>query len=646
MDLRLRVPSQQKPKLRTSTAAGLSALLLIWFAAAPSTFADHKHERRQEKETGRGASQTAFIYQGQLRDEGAPSTGVYDLLFKLYPTQTGGDEIGSISFDHKELTNGLFKLELDFGAVLNDGKESWLEIAVRPTGSTEPHTVLSPRQHLTATPYAVFAQQERWSLIGMPVGFVGAPEVSKGMNLANGDPAPAAGEPAQQTRSKSDKASSEGKVKPQVKDEAAGWTDEGTVIRLTTSTDRVGIGTTTPGSTKLGVFTTANEAAARFEIDNASNTSSAVFLNTNGTGDALRVRTEGTGRAAHFSINNANSASTVVSVETVRGTGVFSFSNLGTAMFGQSFSTTKPAGRFQIFNTNSDAPALVAETNGDGEAISASGRTGVASVGTVVGVSGLSLNGTGVSGITGAGTAGRFTIFGVGAATNTNPSLDAVTFGRGPAGRFRILNSSNPSAALDVSTNGTNAINAVTTGTGFAGVFQVNNPDSEGSALYVSTNGRGPAARINGRTVTEILEITGGADLAERFTTSEAAIPGMVVAIDPDHPGQLCIARGAYNRRVAGVISGANDLNAGMVLADLPGAKDSVPLALSGRAWVNADATTRPINPGDLLTTSDRPGYAMRVLNHAKAQGAIIGKAMTGLKKGETGRVLVLINLQ
>jgi hypothetical protein len=315
-------------------------------------------------------------------------------------------------------------------------------------------------------------------------------------------------------------------------------------------------------------------------------------------------------------------------------------------MFGQSFSTTKPAGRFQIFNTNSDAPALVAETNGDGEAISASGRTGVASVGTVVGVSGLSLNGTGVSGITGGGTAGRFTIFGVGAATNTNPSLDSLTFGRGPSGRFRILNSSNPSAALDVSTNGTDAIKAVTTGTGFAGIFQVNNPDSEGSALYVSSNGRGPAARINGRTVTEILEITGGSDLAERFSTSEAAIPGMVVAIDPDHPGQLCIARGAYNRRVAGVISGANDLNAGMVLADLPGAKDSVPLALSGRAWVNADATSRPINPGDLLTTSDRPGYAMRVLNHAKAQGAIIGKAMTGLKKGETGRVLVLINLQ
>jgi len=35
----------------------------------------------------------------------------------------------------------------------------------------------------------------------------------------------------------------------------------------------------------------------------------------------------------------------------------------------------------------------------------------------------------------------------------------------------------------------------------------------------------------------------------------------------------------------------------------------------------------------------------MRVRNYAKAQGAIIGKAMTGLKSGR-GLVLVLVSLQ
>ena len=142
-----------------------------------------------------------------------------------------------------------------------------------------------------------------------------------------------------------------------------------------------------------------------------------------------------------------------------------------------------------------------------------------------------------------------------------------------------------------------------------------------------------------------VLTIKGGSDLAERFEVTDEAKPGMVLAIDPDQPGMLCIARGPYNRRVAGILSGANDLGAGMVLADLPGAKHSMPMALSGRVWVYADANSKAIEPGDLLTTAEIPGYAMAVKNHARAQGAIIGKAMTGLKQGR-GMVLVLVTLQ
>ena len=58
-----------------------------------------------------------------------------------------------------------------------------------------------------------------------------------------------------------------------------------------------------------------------------------------------------------------------------------------------------------------------------------------------------------------------------------------------------------------------------------------------------------------------------------------------------------------------------------------------------------ADTANGPIKPGDLLTTSATPGYAMKVADHAKAQGAILGKAMTGLKAGQ-GFVLVLVSLQ
>ena len=155
----------------------------------------------------------------------------------------------------------------------------------------------------------------------------------------------------------------------------------------------------------------------------------------------------------------------------------------------------------------------------------------------------------------------------------------------------------------------------------------------------------GPIAFPTGTVSMPVLQITGGSDLAEQFEIGEGAKPGMLVSIDPLHAGRLVIARGAYNRRVAGIISGANHLSAGMVLPNIATAKKSMPVTLTGRVWVYCDATRQPIKPGDLLTTSTIPGHAMKVTNYAKAQGAIIGKAMSSLKSGR-GLVLVLVTLQ
>jgi len=68
-------------------------------------------------------------------------------------------------------------------------------------------------------------------------------------------------------------------------------------------------------------------------------------------------------------------------------------------------------------------------------------------------------------------------------------------------------------------------------------------------------------------------------------------------------------------------------------------------VALSGRVYCWADASHGPIQPGDLLTTSDTPGHVMAVTDYEKAQGATIGKAMTGLTEGR-GFILVLVALQ
>ena len=49
---------------------------------------------------------------------------------------------------------------------------------------------------------------------------------------------------------------------------------------------------------------------------------------------------------------------------------------------------------------------------------------------------------------------------------------------------------------------------------------------------------------------------------------------------------------------------------------------------------------------GDLLTSADIPGYAMKVKNYNIANGTIIGKAMEPLKKGEKSQILILVTLQ
>jgi len=156
-----------------------------------------------------------------------------------------------------------------------------------------------------------------------------------------------------------------------------------------------------------------------------------------------------------------------------------------------------------------------------------------------------------------------------------------------------------------------------------------------------------PAAKldVNGTARVKVLEIT-GADLAEKFPTTETLEPGTVVEIDPDNPGHLRKARGAYNKRVAGVVAGANGLSKGIILGNLEGSEDHTPIAMSGRVWVHADATHEAIEPGDLLTTSDTSGHAMKASDPSRAHGAVIGKAMTRLEKGKTGMVLVLVNLQ
>jgi hypothetical protein len=136
-----------------------------------------------------------------------------------------------------------------------------------------------------------------------------------------------------------------------------------------------------------------------------------------------------------------------------------------------------------------------------------------------------------------------------------------------------------------------------------------------------------------------------GLDYAEGFHSSapRKAEPGTVMSIDPMHPGKLTISVEAYDTKVAGIVAGANNLGSGVRLGT-----DGFDLdvALAGRVYCNVEATRHAIQPGDLLTTSSIPGYAMKATDYDRARGAILGKAMQSLAQGEKGQILVLVTLQ
>ncbi|HMN41111.1 MAG TPA: hypothetical protein PKE29_09710 [Phycisphaerales bacterium] len=157
--------------------------------------------------------------------------------------------------------------------------------------------------------------------------------------------------------------------------------------------------------------------------------------------------------------------------------------------------------------------------------------------------------------------------------------------------------------------------------------------------------------QVNGNIRARVVIIEGGADLAESYDVAAAGetkpTPGMVVSIDPDRVGKLRVASRAYDRAVAGIISGADGVAPGLVLGQKGTVADGAhPIANVGRVWcwVDADAGGA-VSPGDLLTTSATPGHAMRVGEGAPCGGAVLGKAMSPLKSGK-GMVLVLVSLQ
>jgi hypothetical protein len=172
----------RKRLILTLTAVIASIALVPVATAFGSSSGPHQTASRVEALTALG---TTFTYQGRLSDGGSPANGSYDIRFILYDSESGGAQVGNTVIKTTvSVAGGLFNADLDFGTiaaavtpspspsvsptvtavptvgVVNafDGNARWMEIAVRAGGTSGTFTVLSPRQSVSAVPYAFYAK--------------------------------------------------------------------------------------------------------------------------------------------------------------------------------------------------------------------------------------------------------------------------------------------------------------------------------------------------------------------------------------------------------------------------------------------------------------------------------------------------------
>ncbi|MEZ6212589.1 MAG: hypothetical protein R3B46_15315 [Phycisphaerales bacterium] len=101
------------------------------------------------------ANAEPFTYQGSLNDNGAPATGEYDLIFRLYDAANAGTQLGvQVVHENTPVTDGLFTVELDFGDDLFLMAPRYLEVRVRPGASGGSFDILSPRTTINPAPAA------------------------------------------------------------------------------------------------------------------------------------------------------------------------------------------------------------------------------------------------------------------------------------------------------------------------------------------------------------------------------------------------------------------------------------------------------------------------------------------------------------
>jgi hypothetical protein len=160
-----------------------------------------------------------------------------------------------------------------------------------------------------------------------------------------------------------------------------------------------------------------------------------------------------------------------------------------------------------------------------------------------------------------------------------------------------------------------------------------------------SVNRNGLAGFFDGNVVVTGDILLRNSDCAEDFDIAalESVEPGSVMVIG--HDGALQQSEQAYDKRVAGVVSGGGVYKPGIVLDRREPDQNRKSIALLGKVYCKVDAGYSSIEIGDLLTTSPTPGHAMKATDPLNAFGAVIGKALHPLEIGR-GLIPILVALR
>jgi hypothetical protein len=679
------------------------------------------------------AQGTVFTYQGRLNNGTNPVTGFYDLRFHLYDSPSGGNILaGPVTNSAVPVTNGLFTVQVDFGAGVFTGSSNWLQIGVR-TNATGAFSTLSPRNQVTPTPYAIFAETANAAGLSgtVPGGDLNLSGVS-GSGLVNLNAsqlttgtisdarlapdvalldapnqqfigtnrfATGVGNGALRVQGSSGidtslftglgfqyyDSSGEGALMSSYNDGfsslsfytkqgggfpiakqvaidrygnvnidlqganngffnngttggvglAFGGGGEGIASKRTAGGNQYGLDFYTGNSNKMSITSSGFVGIGTQTAVNPADTQFELYSPTTNSYDGMWIAT-GAGGLPFYGYSEGGGVTAWSMVDGSDG-------NKWKLYDGGFWLTVTPSGNVGVGTTT---PATKLEVNGGvrtdgGELYLEPSTSGVyANDGMVWGNGGLPGINAGsaspwIAGYLG-GSLGALAPNTVciswDAAGDAWVSNNLSTASLTVRGNYLVVNGGTPVYAYLGDDGSGSDVQIGSQRSGITAVAAYNTADGAYMHFYCSS-----------------ITIEGGADLAEPFNItskeSEEVPQGSVVVIDDQNPGRLKVSDASYDTHVAGVVSGANGINPGIQMQQqglLDGGKN---VALTGRVYVQADTSNGAIKPGDLLTTSTIPGHAMKVTDHARAVGAILGKAMTGLSEGK-GMVLVLVTLQ